>query len=363
MKRGFGIILILIAVAGGVWYATTQRDGEVNDGTQGSGQTVTAVIRYGSEKKGFLHDGEIQSILRKKYGLTIDGTKMGSLEMSAGDLGGLDALWPSSELAAAVFTARHPSQTFKKANIFSSPIVFFSWPKITTALEKVGIVQKRDDVYYVIDMKRFLELMAAQTPWKELGLPYQNGAVSVRCTDPRKSNSGFLLSGLLAIVLNDGQMVDEDSIQRHLPALRAIFKSMGYMENSSGILFDKYIKQGQGAFPVVSNYESLMVEFYNTYPESREQVKGNIYVLIPQPTVWSEHPLIALTDTGQKLMQALQDADIQKLAWKRYGLRSGAIGGGVDADLLRELRLPEQIQAATPLPTIEVMETILDALN
>jgi hypothetical protein len=79
--------------------------------------------------------------------------------------------------------------------------------------------------------------------------------------------------------------------------------------------------------------------------------------------VWSEHPLIALSDTGRKLMEALQDADIQKLAWKRYGLRSGAIGGGVDADLMRELRLPDQIQAATPLPTIEVMETILKALN
>jgi hypothetical protein len=359
MKKGFGLILILIAVAIGIWYAYTQRGGFMGTG----GKVETVIIRYGSEKKGFLHDEEIQKIMRKQYGLEVDGTKMGSLEMSAGSLEGLDALWPSSELAAAVFVSRHPGLSFKKANIFSSPIVFFSWPKITEALIRVKIVQKREDVYYVIDLKRFLDMMVAKKSWKSLGVQYQTGNISVRCTDPRKSNSGFLLSGLLAIILNDGQMVDTESIQRHLPTLISIFKSMGYMENSSGILFDKYIKQGQGAFPVISNYESLMVEFYNAHPEQGEQVRKNIYVLIPEPTVWSEHPLIALTEKGKQLMQALQDEKIQELAWKRYGLRSGVLGIGIESSLLRELRLPNQIQAATPLPAIEVMEIILNALN
>jgi hypothetical protein len=251
----------------------------------------------------------------------------------------------------------------KKTNIFSSPIVFFSWPDITEALVRAQIVEKRDDVYYVINLKRFLEVMIAKQSWKSLGIEHQTGNVGVRFTDPRKSNSGFLLSGLLAIVLNDGQMVDTESIKRYLPTLVSIFKSMGYMENSSGILFDKYIKQGQGAFPVISNYESLMLEFYNAHPEHREQIKNQIYVLIPEPTVWSEHPLIALTEKGNQLMDALQDPLVQELAWKRYGLRSGIIGAGLEASVLRELRLPDRIQAATPLPAIEVMETILSALN
>ncbi|MGD9139127.1 MAG: hypothetical protein PVH42_20350 [Desulfobacterales bacterium] len=366
MKRGFGLILIVIAVAVGGWYAYTQRGGK--DVPGGSwigigGQVETVVIRYGSEKKGFLNDEDVKKILRKRYGVEVEGTKMGSLEMSEGSLDGLDALWPSSELAAAVFASRHASQVFKKANIFSSPIVFFSWPKITEALVQAGIVQQREKVYYVIDLKRFLEAMLAEKTWKSLGLPYQAGNVNVRCTDPRKSNSGFLLSGLLAIVLNGGQMVDTQSIKHHLPTLKNIFKSMGYMENSSGILFDKYIKQGQGAFPVVSNYESLMVEFYNAHPDKGELIRKNVYVLIPEPTVWSEHPLIALNDVGNKLMEALQDDDIIRLAWKRYGLRPGVLGGGMDSSILRELRLPDQIQAATPLPAIEVMEMILKELH
>lgn len=362
MKKGFGLLLILIAVGFGVWYAWTQGAGE-GDIMGGKGPVGKAVIRYGSEKKGFLHDEEIQKIMRREYGIEVDGTKMGSLEMSQGSLEGLDALWPSSELAAAVFASRHPGLGYKKTNIFSSPIVFFTWPKIVEALTREGLVQKRDDSYCVIGLKPFVDLMAAKKSWKSMGFQYQTGNVGIRCTDPRKSNSGFLLSGLLAIVLNDGQMVDARSIRARLPALTAIFRNMGYMENSSGILFDKYIKQGQGAFPIISNYESLMVEFYNAYPDKRELIKKNVRVLIPEPTVWSEHPLIALTDKGKKLMEALQDQKIQELAWKRYGLRSGVLGGDLDPGLLKELSLPDQIRAVAPLPSIEVMEIILNALD
>jgi hypothetical protein len=135
------------------------------------------------------------------------------------------------------------------------------------------------------------------------------------------------------------------------------------MEESSGILFDKYIKQGQGAFPFVANYESLLIEFYQSHPQSREQIKKMIVPLVPEPTVWSDHPFIALTAKGGKLLQALQDEKILKIAWDKYGFRSGAIGLGMDDTLIKQLGLPSQIQSATSLPAIEVMEKILAAVQ
>jgi hypothetical protein len=365
MKKGLGLLLILLAVGIGVGYVYFSKDGKNAGSALGikpAAQTVT--LRYGSEKKGFLHDPEVQEILRDKYGLTIDGTKMGSLEMSEGSLEGIDALWPSSELAAALFASRHPGVSYKKNNAFSTPIVFYSWPAITDALIKSGIVEQRDKVYYIIKLKNYLDMMVKGQTWKSLGLPYQNGTLTIRCTDPRLSNSGYLLSGLLSIVMNDGQMVDEPGIVSHLPMLKGIFAGMGYMENSSGILFDKYIKQGQGAFPLIANYESLLVEFYKAHPDSRQVIKDNIRVLIPEPTVWSEHPLIGLTAKGQALMQALQDETLQKLAWERFGFRTGGIMGmGKNGDVLTELGLPKQIQSVTPLPSAAVMEKILAALE
>ena len=83
MKKGLGLLLILLAVGIGVGYVYFSKDGKNAGSALGikpAAQTVT--LRYGSEKKGFLHDPEVQEILRDKYGLTIDGTKMGSLEMS-----------------------------------------------------------------------------------------------------------------------------------------------------------------------------------------------------------------------------------------------------------------------------------------
>ena len=64
------------------------------------------------------------------------------------------------------------------------------------------------------------------------------------------------------------------------------------------VLNRKYIKQGQGAFPLISGYENLIIEFYRTYPDYRETIERKLRVLIPEPTVWSGHPFIALTSKG-----------------------------------------------------------------
>ena len=367
MKKGLGLILILLAVAIGLGYVYFTED-QLKDGPARSISSTAAPkmvsIRYGSEKKGFLGDPEVQAILKEKYAITVDGTKMGSLEMSEGSLEGVDALWPSSDLAAALFASRHPGKGYKKHNVFSTPIVFYSWPAITEALIKAGIVEKRDDTYYIINMKKYLGMIVGKQSWRSLDLPYQNGNLTIRCTDPRLSNSGYLLSGLLAIVMNDGQMVDETSLPTHLPALKGIFDSMGYMENSSGVLFDKFIKQGQGAFPLIANYESLLIEFYKAHPDSQKIIRDNVRALIPEPTVWSEHPLIGLTAKGQALIQALQDDELQKIAWERFGFRTGGLMGlGTKAAVLTELGLPDRIQSVTPLPAAEVMETILKTLE
>jgi hypothetical protein len=327
------------------------------------GPPEVVIIRYGSEKRGFLEDPGVVEHLLARHNLRVDGTKMGSLEMSALNPAGNDGLWPSSDLAANVFSHRHPSVQAKRQNIFSTYIVFYSWPPIIKALEQKGILERRDNAYYVVKMPEFLAAMNAKRTWKEIGVPYQNGPVSFQSTDLRLSNSGFLTAGLVAILMNKGNMVDEQSIVPILPKLTEIYRTMGYMEESSGILFDKYIKQGQGSFPFVANYESLLIEFYQSHPGSRDQIKKMIVPVVPEPTVWSDHPFLALTPKGARLMQALQDEQLQKIAWEKYGFRSGGIGFGMDDTLIKDLGLPGQVQSATSLPAIEVMEKILEAVQ
>lgn len=320
-------------------------------------------VLYGSEKKGLLADEKIKKILLEKYNVVVEGTKMGSLEMADAGIQGVDGIWPSSQLAALVFKNRRPGTARKSANIFNTPIVFYSWPEVVDVLIKLNIVEKRDGAYYVIDTRKYMEMVVQRVPWKSVGLERQVGWMSLVCTDPVKSNSGFLVAGLMAVILNSGNMVDETALQSYLPVIVDIFKRMGFMENSTGILFDKYIKQGQGAFPVIAAYENLIIEFFKAFPDYQDLIRKRTRVMIPEPTVWSEHPFIALTEKGETVLNALQDSEIQKLAWEDYGFRSGVLGIENDPGVLKEIGLPQRIDSVTPLPSPDVMNEIVTALQ
>ncbi len=357
-----GGVLLLLGAAALAWMFAGQNGGNGGLAPVNLDSLETVRIRYGSEKKGLLHDEKFKSILAKRYGLKVDGTKMGSLELSEGSLDGVDGAWPSSELAALVFADRHPNASRKQSNIFNTPIVFYSWPEITQALMDAGVVEQRDNSYFVVDTRGLLDMVVQQKTWKDLGLNKQNGLLAVRSTDPTKSNSGFLVAGLMAVILNDGRVVTEQTLPEILDTIKNIYNSMGYLENSTGILFDKFIKQGRGAFPLISAYESLIIEFYRAYPDYQERIRNTVRVLIPEPTVWSGHPFMALTPAGEKLLTALQDEDVQQLAWDQYGFRSGVMGMDNDPGVLKEIGLPQTIDSVAPLPSPQVMDRILQIL-
>lgn len=355
-------LLLLLATAGIIWYFS-QDNQPAGEGRHQPGDPLTTVsIRYGSEKKGLLGDEEFVKIMADKYGLHIDGTKMGSLELSEGALTDVDGLWPSSELAALVFEDRHPGLAHKKQIIFNSPIVFYSWAEVVDVLRKEGVVTRKDERYFALDSKALFQLILDRKDWGEIGLNDQIGKIVIRSTDPTKSNSGFLMAGLLAIMLNGGNQVDDRSVQPLLPTIDEIYTSMGYLENSTGILFRKYLEQGRGAFPLIAAYESLVIEYY-IQDRYRDAVKQYIQVLIPEPTVWSEHPFISLTPAGEQLQKALQDERVLEIAWERYGFRSGVLGTGSGQKVLEEIGLPVRIVSVTPLPSPSVMTTIVETIS
>ena len=138
----------------------------------------------------------------------------------------------------------------------------------------------------------------AGTAWADLGLPELYGTVAVNTTDPVRSNSGNMFAGLLANVLCGG-VADADSVEAVLPRLKAIFEKLGYMEASSSDLFDQFLKTGMGAKPVIAGYENQLLEFAVENPEDWEQLKDDIVLIYPTPTVWSSHIYIALDEAGE----------------------------------------------------------------
>jgi hypothetical protein len=363
MTRTIGLaILALVVLAVVASQLLGRRTGPGGGAARSGGDALVVKGYIGGEKAGFLKDEEVQRVLHDRYGLAPDYARLGSIEMVRGSVAGQDFLWPSSQIALELFKER--GGKFTKAEILlNSPIVLYAWQPVTDALIRAGIVRKLQESYYIVDFPKLIQMINAGKPWKEIGLPQLYGRVSLVCTDPTRSNSGNQFAGLLANMLNGGEVVDEASVKAVLPGVKRFFGRLGYMQQSSGDLFTQFLQQGIGSYPAIVGYEAQLIEFSLANPQYRDLLRKQITTLYPQPTVWSSHPLIALTPNGERLLAALQDPDLQRIAWERHGFRTGLLGVQNDPKALQVSGVPATIENVIPMPKPQVMEKIIGALS
>lgn len=354
---GMGILLGLIIIAGIVGKINSSK---VSKTIFKSSISVKGLI--GGEKQGFFNDTDVQKELKNTYGIDLNYNKAGSIDMITSDVSPYDYLFPASENELEMFKAQNKKYV-KGQSIFNTPLVFYSWDNVTDALIKQGIVKKVDSSYYIVDMPRMLKLIQGNKKWSDIGLNDFYGKVSIMCTDPTKSNSGNMFAGLLANMLNNGDVVDEKSVEKVLPDLKDIFSKLGYMPSSSGDIFSQYLKTGAGANPIIVGYENQLIEFAQENPEVWKQVKDKVRILYPTPTVWSNHPMIALNDKGVQLIGALQSKKIQEIAWKKHGFRTGITGMSNNTKALNIKGIPVNIDKIIPMPKPGVMQKIIDNLK
>jgi hypothetical protein len=330
---------------------------------------ITQVVCYvGSEKSGFLDNPEVQRILREDYGLQVAYTKMGSIEQAYTDSSQVDCLWPSNTSALEIFRDQHQQEfaagTISYETIFNSPIVLYSWQPLVDALVTQGLFTPVDD-HYTVDTAQLVQLLTEDhaPTWQSLGVDGLYANFNVITTDPTRSNSGNMFYGLLANMLVGGQVATLDTMREQLPVIRAYFENQGYMEESSGVLFDRFINTGIGANPIIANYESLLIEFSVAHKDSLDMIRNEIRIIYPTPTVWSSHPLIARTANGKLLLEALRDEQLQQIAWEQHGFRSGLIGVQNDPSVLQIASIPSEIDSVIPLPRADAMIEMLDYLR
>ncbi len=303
---------------------------------------------WGGEKIGLLEDEAVQDVLERDYGLTLDYAKAGSLDMVTADHEGRDFLFPSSQTALEYYQQLYGAPG-KSQIVFNTPIVLYTHRPILEAFQKRGLVTERDGVYYM-HMAGLVAEIEAGTAWADLGLPELYGTVAVSTTDPVRSNSGNMFAGLLANVLCGG-VADADSVETVLPRLKAIFEKLGYMEASSSDLFDQFLKTGMGAKPVIAGYENQLLEFAVENPEDWAQLKDDIVLIYPTPTVWSSHIYIALDEAGEAGIDALLDEEVQRLAWENHGFRTEVSGTDADENHFGVPHLAAEITQVAAMPS------------
>lgn len=360
MKKFIGpLIFLAVAAVFGVQYWMGGLDGVKREKPP---EAVTINTFVGGEKMAYLKNPEVVRILKEEHGIDLNAVKAGSIEMvTTLATAGKDALWPSNQIAVEIYKNKGATYVAEET-IFNSPIVLYAYDIVTDALIKENIVVKRADSYYVVDFPRLIHYIKDGKTWADIGLPQLFGKISIQSTDPTMSNSGNMFAGLLANLLN-GDVVTEQSLDNVLPKVVEYFKLRGHMERSSGDIFKNFITTGVGAKPMIVGYENQLVEFTLENQKYRDFLRQKIRTLYPEPTVWSSHPVIALTPNGKRLIEALKDDDLQKIAWEQHGFRSGLMGVENDPSVLDAVGIPKEITAVMPMPSAEVMEKIIESLK
>lgn len=330
--------------------------------------TVKVSCVVGSEKSNFLRNPQVQTIMRQTYGVEVTFTAMGSIEQASTNTAGLDCLWPSNTTALDIFKERNQtaftSGSISSEIVFNSPIVLYSWKPIVDTLVQEGLVTQNGDTYQT-DTAALISLMTAAAPpqWSDLGVNNLYGDFNIITTDPTRSNSGNIFYGLMANMLVGGDVATSATMQTVLPAIKTYYDRQGYMEESSGILFERYINTGIGANPIIANYESVLIEFSIANQQNLELIRDQLRIIYPTPTVWSAHPLIALTANGRLLMTALRDTQLQKIAWEQHGFRSGLTGVTNDPTIFNIAGIPQDVNSVIPLPRADALIEMLDYLG
>jgi hypothetical protein len=380
LALGVTAVLVVAVFLGGVKLLGGRSGTSADPGPSGStGAAAVAVTCIGgSEKTGLMADPQVRKILADKYGITVTFVPMGSYDqvnLSSDELKkrGADCLWPSSVSAQYVFEATHKTSDYpgyKAQTVLQSPEVVYAGPAGTKALEQAKIVVQRSGRYFIVDLKALLtNVIDKGTTWSKLGATDLSGPVQISSTDPAKSNSGFTLYQLMLTMLASPdvyQAPDVAQAEAALRSLRAIYDKQGLQARSSDAGFDQWLLQGaESHAPLYAGYESQIIQKTVEYvdkPAAAKVLKDQVRVLYPEPTIYSDHPVIALDANAGRFVDAMKDHDIQTIAWTTYGFRSGTEIGLNDVATFPSLALAQQLKTTTP-PNAAVTQLLLSCIR
>jgi len=323
---------------------------------------VDPIIGYlGGEKIGLLEDEEFKTEMAERFGLEILYKKAGSLDMVRADKNGMSYLFPASQTALELYKAEIGSP-MRSEIIFNTPLVLYTHTLVRDSLQKSGLVSESNGSYFM-DMDKFAAAVKEGKTWADIGLPELYGSISVKTTDPTKSNSGNMFAGLMANAMNGGVVVDSASVYNVLPDLKDFFSRMGYMDTSSADLFSQFLKMGVGAYPMIAAYENQILEFAVTQPDTWQKVGHDLCIIYPTPTVYSSHVMIALDIKGYEAIDALMDPAIQDIAWKSHGFRTGISGSQTETEIFGVDGVLTQVTGVMPMPDFKTMDIIVKELS
>lgn len=388
-----GVILFVVLILAIIFIKNN-----MDEGSPLSSGLTTVYVATGGGKEDFLQDEDINKILKSKYKLKVvydtwsngktitqplirESVGLGNQSiinrMNNGEeftinsegVSKYDALFTSDQRFYDYYKLS-PNKSEGESDRYTvldggltlnTPIVIYSWGEVVDALINEGIVTNKDGVYYITDMNKLISYILESKKWSDIGLSNLYGTINIASTDPVSSSPGATYYGLLLSILSEAQVTNEN-IDNNLPKLKEFYIKSGYMNNTPADLFERYLKTGMGGEAMIVDYEKSMIDFANSSPDAFNQVKDDIRILYPTPTIWNSHCFAVFSDAGAKLYKALNDKEIGQIAWERYGFRTGVTGGNYDVSGIG-LGVPKSITSTVTSLKMDTYNKLIDYLK
>ena len=366
---GLAILIVLIIVIVAVTTLKNNKEGILDSNLK------QVFVATGGGKENFLADEEVNNIMKQKYGLkvTYDSWSNGKIvkdPLLRKDGSKYDAMFCSDQRFYDYFkvsadTSKGEAQrdrVLEGGLTLNTPIVIYSWDTVVDALIKENIVTQKDNVYYITDMNKLISYILEGKKWSDIGVDMLYGTINIDSTDPVTSSPGATYYGLLLSIMCGGT-VTEENLQANLQNLKEFYIKSGYMNNTPADLFELYLKTGVGGKPMIVDYEKSVIDFANSNPDGREQVKDKIRILYPTPTIWNSHCIATFNETGNEFFKAFEDKDIGQIAWSRYGFRTGITGGNYDVTKVNVSGIPQSITSTVSSLKMKMYDEMISYLG
>ena len=370
---GIGIFVAIVLILIVVKLSSNSKNNATN-GTENL-NLKDVFIATGGGKENFIADEEVVSIMQKKYGLNVvydtwsNGKLIKNLLVREDGKTKYDAMFCSDQrfydyYKLAPNTANGEAERYTVLDgglTLNTPIVIYSWAEVVDALITDGMVTEQNGVYYITDMNKLLNYILEGKKWSDIGLTQLYGNINIASTDPVTSSPGATYYGLLLSIMCESN-VNATTVEENLPKLKEFYEKSGYMNNTPADLFERYLKTGMGGEPMIVDYEKSVIDFANENPDGFEQVKDQIRILYPTPTIWNSHCIATFTDNGNSFYKAFDDKDIQQIAWSKYGFRTGITGGNYDVSSIG-IGVPQTIDSTVSSLKMDTYNRLIEYLS
>jgi hypothetical protein len=132
------------------------------------------------------------------------------------------------------------------------------------------------------------------------------------------------------------------------------------VEHSSAVPFKDYMVMGPGKAPMVMIYEAQYL-----YEAANPQggISDDMVLLYPEPTIFTKHILVPLSEGGEQLGEALTtDPDLQALAIE-HGLRNEDVASFKQFVKNHNLAVPDRLVNVIEPPSYEILERMVTLIE